>query len=277
MGTGDSSATTQLPAAPKPAAPADPAQKLVELQKTLDSNSATIDDLTQKNNNLRTDIAGLQKAVNDIKQLTQAYIQAYPGIARDIQDLTAYQATKAKLIDGALSQADKDGIQQKVAAYDKSIADQNSQLQANQKARDAAAAKLQSAQSAMTDAQANYDRLRGALKSLQEQVKEMKGTRDAIEKEEQAQRLKNTSFLVGELKAQLDAFKPTAADQYQGVLQQAVADTNTATQGVRDARTASDASQAAVDTAQKAVNDLQSARRDALLKTLEATAQAAKA
>jgi chromosome segregation ATPase len=277
MGIGDRSAIAPVPAAPKAAPPPDPALTLTNLQKTLETNNATIDTLTQQNNNLRTDMAGLQKAVSDIKQLTQAYTQAYPGIAKTVQDLTAYQATKAKLIDGALSQADKDGIQQKVAAYKKSIDDQNTQLEANQKARDDAATKLQNAQTALTGAQAAYDGVRGALKSLQDQGKEMNATQEAINKEEEAQHLKNTSFLVSELKTQLDVFKPTAVDQYQSQLQQALADTNTATQGVRDAKTASDASQVAVDATQKTLNDLINSRRDSLLKTLETAAQAAKA
>ena len=277
MGIGDRSAAAQAAVAPNPVAPVDPTQKLADLQKTLDTNKSTIDDLTLKNNNLLTDIAALQKGLGEAKQSSQAYTQAYPAIVKDVQDLSAYLAIKTKLIEGALSQADKDAIQQKVAASQKSIDDQNGQLQANQKSRDDAAAKLQDAQSALAVAQANYNRVQGALKSLQDQLKEMKATRDAVEKEEQAQHLRNTSYLVGVLKTEMDSFQPMSTDQYQAALQRALADTHPATQAVREAKTALETSQAAVDATQKTLDTLQSSRRDTLLKTLEAPAQAARA
>ncbi len=186
-----------------------PETKLSDLRAALKKKEAEVGELVKTKESLRTEVAGLEKVVREINQVSTAYDSGLQGFETVIREIEEYSQTRLPEIETAAGDK-KDAANAKIGESD-------SRIKKMKKDRQTLAEKVKKNQDDYEAAkrdfqtkQKEFQALKGLRKSIEDKLNDIKTLRASGEKEEKKGEEANPAkvyFLIKELDQQLSAVK----------------------------------------------------------------------
>jgi DNA repair exonuclease SbcCD ATPase subunit len=249
---------------------------LLVVKTAIDTAKGTIDKQTPEQQKIQARITVLTNAINEVKQSTGGYKQAYADAKKAIDELWSYREDKKKKLEGALKEAESKRIAELIKSHGEWIQAQEKMVQEASKAVDGARINLAKAQDDLGKAQKSLEELKGYSGSVQGQIAYLKTFRVDVEKlEENMQdpyRNHKMYLLVSLMKEPFDAppLKDLKTeDQLKKALEAAWAQLDKANEAARDAKSKLDMAEASLKKEREELTRRQTNRVKDLLKKVE--------
>ncbi|AKB18661.1 hypothetical protein [Methanosarcina sp. WWM596] len=171
--------------------------RLDSLKNSLQETEVDIVKKTKERDTTKTDIADLEKKLNEINQVKAAYEKVYDGLYEEVKGFVDYAATKRKIIDGALQESDKEQINTKIENVDKTINDNKNVVKKLEGDYEKAKTKFETTKRELAAKQNNFDYFKIYQNEIRDKLKILKGFKDLIEKEPE-DNFRNIYFWISE-------------------------------------------------------------------------------
>src|SRR6266545_675215 len=246
-----------------------PEDRLLELQKHQTQLLADVAKLTKESDSLKTDIESLTKAGSAIKDVLKAYTEALPNLIKELKEDETYGDTKMRMILCAVEK-NKPQIDQKIAEYDRKIAQKAAALGQLKNQKLGAEQQLEQAKNEQKNKQAQYDYWTGLKDDIEGKLKVIKDLKTLIEKEDDASHAASMYFLALELQRTLHSIKIVCSEDLKHNLYKASDELSKAQELVRQRESEVATATAKLEAAQKELDELKNNRQQNILKILAA-------
>jgi len=172
----------------------DPVAKLGELRERMKLVESEISERTKEKDTLKADVTELEKVVQDVNQISNAYGQALKSIEKDKNDIEAYLTMKSPMIEAAIGDK-KDQADKIIHDWETKLQKQKDTVEKAKTALDKATSEYESAKSAWEGKKQAYESLKGFQKGIEEKVKDLKYLKDQIESKETENKIADMYFL----------------------------------------------------------------------------------
>ncbi len=179
--------------------------KLKELKDQLQATEAVIDKKSKERETLNADINDLQKIVNEVNQLVDAFSKAFENIRKSKTELEDYAATKKTMINAALPEEDRKTVGDKIGEVDNNITNKGNEVTTLLQNYEEAKSNFEASQKYLNKKQEEFDLLKTYQKEVDGKLKNLKNLRGLIEKADEENNLPKMYFWINELNTKLDS------------------------------------------------------------------------
>ena len=238
-----------------------------ELEKQQAHLLAEVAKLTKHSASLKTEIEELKGVGDTIKQVLKDYSQALPNLIRELKEDETYSETKMRMILCAVEKC-KAAVDQKIAEYDRQIAEKTASLEQLKNQKVEAENQLKQAQEDDDEKEARYKYWSELKKDIEDKLKEITARKADIETEDDASHAASMYFLALELQRILRSVKIVCTDDLKHMLYSASDEMSMAKELVRARESQLATATTDLDTAQADLADLKLKRRENILKKI---------
>jgi len=237
--------------------------KLNELKDQLQATEVIIGKKSKERETLNADINDLQKIVNEVNQLADAYSKAFENIRKSKNELEDYAATKKTMINAALPEEDRKTVDDKIAEVDNKITNKGNEVTTLNQNYEEAKSSFEISQKNLDGKQKEFDLLKTYQKTVDEKLKTLRNLRILIEKADEENNLPKMYFWINELNTKLDSknFELKTKDNLRDNLYSAWKELDNAKQACREKEEEMRNAKIELENGQRAL-DLLKAKRD---------------
>jgi hypothetical protein len=210
------------------------------------------------------DITALTEVGSAIKGVLEAYAKALPNLIKEVKEDETYSDTKMRMILCAVEQC-KGEIDQKIAEYDRKISDKAAGLEQLKWQKTDAEKQYEQSKTELENKQKKFDYWKNLQSDIEKKLKEIQDLKTQIEKEDDLSHAASMYFLALELQRTLRSTNIVCTQDLKEQLYTAWNELSQAKELVRDKKSTLDAATAALDTAQKELDELKQKRRENIL------------
>lgn len=242
--------------------------KLDELKTELAEIETDIGKKSKDRDTLKADINDLQRIVNEVNQIANAYGKAYENNNKNKNDMDSYAATKKAMIEAALPEADRTNIDDKEDEVEDAITAKETSVNNLETTFETAKTEYETAKKELENKQKVYESLKTYQKELEDKLKNLKGLKDWIEKEEEANHLFNMYFLIKEINSDIN-FTIKTQDELKTALYTAWEEWDTAKEDFREKDEKMKADKNNLEKEQKILESMKKTRRTDILEKIK--------
>ncbi len=248
--------------------PYNPESKLNDLKTKLQGSETELREMTKERDTLKSDIAALEKIVNEVNQAVSAYGQALQNTEKDRKAIQDYSDIKTPMIEAAVKDK-KDAIDAKIKEADdqiKAMEKEVIQLEGKSVNADTAYENTKRDRDKKQDA---YNALKALQKTIGDNLKEHNNLKQLIDKAESDNKPASMYFLDVELNKLLSETKSSIKTQedFKSALNDAWTALDSAETALRDRKEKMTTAQTDLDNKEK---ELDFANKNRRTKVLEA-------
>lgn len=186
-----------------------PETKLNDLKAKLKEKETEVDSLVKSKESLKVEVAGLEKIVREINQVSASYNQALLDFEASIGEIESYSQERMPEIEAAA--ADKKEIAEaKIGEIDSRIKKMGKERSTLEEKALKARTDFETAKQEFQKKQVEFDSLKTLRKSIGDKLNDIKALKASVEKEDkkgEETAAANLYFLITELEQQLSAVK----------------------------------------------------------------------
>ena len=202
-----------------------------------------------------------------IKEILEAYKTALPDLKNELMEDATYADTKMRMILCAVEKY-RGEIDKKIAEYDLQIASKANALEQLKAQKQQAQQQFEQAQKQQEAKQAEFDYWKNLKANIQKNLDEIKELKKRIEAEDDLSHAASMYFLALELQRILRNTRIVSVEELKYKLYSSWNQLSQAKELVRQTQSAAEAAAAAVDAAQKDLDELKAKRREKILEKI---------
>jgi hypothetical protein len=219
-------------------------------------------DLVQR---LDEEITASEQVGTELDEVLKAYEQALPNLIKGYHDANTYADTKMRMILCAVEKR-KPEIDQKIAQYDKQIAEKTAAVEQLKAKKKAAEDLVKQAQDEKDQKDKNYKYWHDLQSEDEKKLQEIKDLKTKIEQEDEASHAASMYFLALELQQVLRGIKIVSKEDFKYQLLTTLTERDKTNQVLRQRQSELSQATSALNAEQSELDQLKEKRRENVLK-----------